>query len=184
MDGASAGWFELSYIGLWAWVLLLSILLKKMLLDVVPVKLRLQKRGDHKTADSALSVPFEAPFLLGEGRIRSRDLLGREVMLLFVRPEDRADQLDKQLRTSAYGLMHKAHGHLYVICSGNRVECGLLVSELANADGSHFITVLLDDQGEISRMFQVDRTPMAIHLDSNGQIKAIGRQRTVSTNRT
>jgi len=174
------GLFNTSYILLWGLALLPSLLLHKVLRDIV----WLSREATRKTRSSGLPssqlhrVPaFSAPLLGTQEVVTSNDLNGQEVMLMFVRPEDGTQQLNKQLQTSVHALWSKAEGRLYVMCSGSNEGCRELLPELQfNCNPTIRIPVLLDEDDAIARLFGVRFTPVVFQKDAEGRIHGFGKQ--------
>jgi hypothetical protein len=170
------GWFHLSYILVCGLTLIPALLLHKVLREIMWLS---QQRDDLRShANTHVSGPapqFAASVLGAEKTVTPVDLAGQDTLLVFIRPEDAAHELDKQLRTSAHALWHKASGNLYIVCSGNAEECRQLLPELQFSEKVN-IPVLLDHDGAMARSFQVTSTPMAFRLDAEARIVGSGRQ--------
>jgi len=170
------GWFYVSYILVWGLTLVPALLLHQILREIM----WLSQQRDDLRSHPHLHVPglipqFSASMLGTKKTVTPSDLIGQDTMLLFVRPEDAAHGLDKQLRTSTHGLWHKTSGKLYIVCSGNTDECRELLPELQFSERVN-IPVLLDQDGAMARAFQVKSTPIAFRLDAETRIVGFGRQ--------
>jgi len=174
------GWLNISYILLWGLALLPALLLHKVLRDVVWLSREVTRRSPFSgLAGSQIDrVPqFSAPLLGTQEAVTSSDLNSQEAVLMFVRPEDGARQLKKQLRTSVPALWSKAKGRLYVMCSGSNEGCCELLPELQfNGDKTIRIPVLLDEDDAIARLFRVKSTPVVFGMDAEGRIVGFGKQ--------
>jgi hypothetical protein len=172
------GWLYTTYILVWALVLIAALLLRKVLRELGWVARRTRERQMSRTDRIQGPIPeFSAP-VLGTAKVVTRaDLHGREAIVMFVRPEDSANDLDKGLRASGHGLFHKANGNLYVVCTGAADRCRELLPEFEFAEhGSTTIRVIWDENGSLARSFLVSRTPVAYRLDDKAQIIGFGYQ--------
>jgi len=177
------GWLNISYIMLWGLTLIPALLLHRVLREAMWLSLEAARRtlsNDPGTWWPRRDpVPqFSAPVLGADKVVTSNEIIGEEAMLMFVRPEDGAEVLDKQLRTSVHGLFHKAKGNLFVVCSGSSDGCGRLLPEMQlGANGTPRIAMLLDEDGGIAGAFHVKHTPVVFRLDSEARVVGFGRQR-------
>lgn len=172
------GWFYISYVLAWGLTLIPALLLHKVLREIVWLSQQLDDLRSHASTNTHVpgAVPqFSASVLGTETTVTPGDLAGQDTMLVFIRPEDAAHQMDKQLRISAHALWHKAIGRLYIVCSGNAEDCRQLLPELQFSKTVD-VPVLLDYDGAMARTFQVKSTPMAFRLDTEARIVGSGRQ--------
>jgi len=119
---------------------------------------------------------FTAPVLGDTARVMSlSELTGQDTVILFVRPTDSASELDKQLSASVHGLRER--GRLCVVCCGGLRDCQSLLPEIqVGLHNVGDVPILLDTDEAIARLFQVKRTPVAFHLNSEAHIVSVGRQ--------
>lgn len=176
VDGfGKLGWLYISYILLLGLTLIPALLLHKVLRELAWLLREYDRRRQNASMWVGPVQWFSAPVLGTEKTITSLDLLGDEAILMFVRPEDGAQEQDKQLRTSAHALSHK--GSLYIVCSGSAEGCGQVSAEFQFSGHERSrIPVLLDEGGAIARAFRVNHTPMAFRLDATARIVGFGQQ--------
>lgn len=178
MKPVELGWLYSTYILTWALVLVPALLLRKVLRDLSWVGRRIRERHVSRMRGIHGPLPeFAAPVLGTAGIFTRADLYGRQAILMFVRPEDGATELDKGLRVSGRALFNKTSGNLYVVCSGAADGCRKLLPEFDIAERSSTpIPVILDEDGSVARMFRVGRTPVAYRLDDKAQVVGFGYQ--------
>jgi hypothetical protein len=175
--------FYISYIMLWASVLLLAHILRDGLREIIWL-LRLREdinrtltQGDDSGLVGTFAPQFSALILDAESRITLADLKGSRSILMFVNPVHVKSPQFKHLLTSMHGLWHRAEGNLYIVCSGRADECHDLIPTIrfGGHDGVA-VPVMLDSDRAIEGAFSVNRTPMAVSLDENGRIEDYGIQ--------
>jgi hypothetical protein len=172
------GWLYTTYILVWALALMPALLLRKVLRELGWLARRIRERQMSHLDGIRGPIPeFSAP-VLGTAKVATRaDLDGREAIVMFVRPEDGENDLDKALRVSGHALFHKANGNLYVVCTGAANRCQQLLPEFDFAkQGSTRIHVICDEDGSVASLFRVTRTPAAYQLDDKAQIVRFGYQ--------
>jgi len=172
------GWLYTTYIFVWALALIPGLLLRKVLREMGWLGRRIRERQVSRTDGIRGPIPEFSARVLGTARVATRaDLHGREAIVMFVRPEDGANDLDRGLRVSGHALFHKANGNLYVVCTGAADKCHQLLPEFDFAEqGSTTIPLIWDEDGSVARLFRVSRTPVAYRLDDKAQIVSFGYQ--------
>lgn len=158
----------LSYIALWAVVVLDSLLL----LGIVRIVSQLQRsraesgtRWGDRPEPGELAPAFRTVDLDGNP-VSSDDFAGRLRALLFVSAtcESCAPSLDE-----LKALNHKAGHHVTVVCRGTAEECRALVER-------HGIwpATVVDEGYEISTLFGISKVPSAVLINSQDRIQSYG----------
>lgn len=163
--------FWLSYGLLWALVVFALLLM----LGVVNASFgrTAQAAGGGGPADASHQLgPFgmPAPAVVAtdiHGDIFARDdWAGRRTALLWVSP----DCLSCKLTLPELDALHrKVNGNLLVVCSSVRGRC----AQMAEEYGLN-VPVLVDEEGEVGKLFGVDIAPTAVVIDAGGRIEMIG----------
>jgi AhpC/TSA family len=107
---------------------------------------------------------FAANTIAGVG-VDSSSFRGRLTALLFVSPlcESCAATLEE-----LEAVRLRAAGNVYVVCSGDLVECKALGEKLRPVEIIH------DRHGDLRTLFEIRRTPTAVLIGKSGRIQSVG----------
>ena len=170
--------FVLSYVLLSVLILLQAVLIREVMREVVWFK-RFDMQFNTSSGWKGLLVGADSPEfsiapMSGERNVTNADLKGQSTTLLFVSPSDRDSQPYSTLPVVLHALWHRASGHLYLVCAGDRATCGLLIKE-KSLWGLEDNRVLLDENAAVARLFGIVRTPQAVELDELAHVARYGR---------
>lgn len=176
MNGAN--WFDVSYLALCILLIISAVALHRVLFEtewMAAVRDRLRPVGLEMRGQQ---IPnFAASTLGGRRTFTAPDIIGREAIVLFLRPEDSSLDLDTQIRTSAYALFDKSRGNLYVVCSGSHGQCRGIATELRLSEyAQRGVPIIVDAGEEMARAWLVRKTPTAFRISADGRITDIGEQ--------
>jgi peroxiredoxin len=167
--------FILSYVLLWAVVVLQSMLLLGMLRVIQ--NLQQGHAQEHGGADEPAAEPtaerligqeipaFAAVDIFGAS-FGSEQLRGRSTVVLFASPNCASCLLAlEELNTVG----RKANGNVVVVCGGRQDACRRMAQ-----DFSLTVPVILDPDDEIQRLFDVAANPTAVLLNPNNRVVSYG----------
>jgi hypothetical protein len=171
--------FGLSYMILGGMVALEGAMLREALREIVMFK-RLYSGGDRQTENVGLPTGTHAPSfsarLLDTSHMLSTvDLEGDPAILLFVSPPEALSPGYRHLTNVIHALWHQVEGHVYFVCNGSEEACRqFALNQHVHEFAENQVPVIIDNEGSITRRFQVDSTPMAVELDENGFVNRYG----------
>jgi methylamine dehydrogenase accessory protein MauD len=172
--------WQATYIVLWAFVLLLGIVVIGLARQLALLHARLGSRGTvlQRADYGGLPKGVPAPRLDGHDVVtgatfRLDDYRGRDVLLAFVRPNCAA--CDSLIEALARSDLRDTQDTI-VITSPDR---GSTVDKAAIVRGRRVVSAL-DRDGRVARDFAVELVPMVYLIDSDGRIAATGIANTAS----
>ena len=122
------------------------------------------------------SIPkINARILDSKSHVTERDFIGTTSSVFFI-GSAQLDEVDPEvLALSINYLWNKADGKVFIVCGGTDKESRSLDanSELTSRYGSS-LTIIGDEDGQITRSFGIDKTPIAILVDEEGRISRVG----------
>lgn len=155
--------FYLSYVALWILVAFQSL----VLLGLVRAVYRLQ-RGPYEAGQELRGkrAPSFRAVDLSDSTVDSSRFAGELRALLFVSPDCSScsvtlDELE--------ALKLKTNDNVVVVCRAGRDECLALAEEHVLS-----VPVLVDEDREISRLYQVAGSPTAVLIGENDRILTVG----------
>lgn len=157
-----------SHVALWLLVLCQTVVLIGVVRALHTLQLRSAAGGTPISRGHLQGQPmpqFEQRDMEG-ALIRSQDLVGQELALLFVSPSCRACSLTLHEMDM---LAHKAGGNILLVCRAAEEECRQLAASYAIQT-----TVISDSENVISDLFEVDSVPTAVLVDEDGLITSYG----------
>jgi hypothetical protein len=113
---------------------------------------------------------FALPVLDSTNVLTTHALRGRAVTLLFVSPGEAKAAAYRALTASVHALWHRANGQLYVICSGEEKSCRHLGATYWPEAHRTELSIALDVDGTVRRLFQIVSTPHAVTLDRDARV--------------
>lgn len=162
--------FHLSYGALWALVVFQSLILLGLTRAVYRLE-RTARLGGPPIESTEDILGHEAPNFSGIDihgmRFDSSVMFGRAVALLFVAPDCSTCTVSLQ---EMEALSTKARGNVVVLCRSGGDECRRMAEEY-----SLDVPVLVDEDGEISRLFGGVAPPTAVLVNPDGRIKSVGQ---------
>jgi hypothetical protein len=170
--------WEVSFGILWGLVALEGVILRQVLQQTTGIMRKYAESPSHDHDQLPYGTPapmFEGKLLGSNGTICISDLKGDNAILLFLSPEDKALPSYDDLTVGTHALWHKAHGRLYLICSGAERACRDLVQDRP-ADGFDLtrVPLVLDQDRLIAESFRISTTPQAVLLDNDLRISRYG----------
>jgi hypothetical protein len=175
------GFFAVSYVLLWALVVIETVLLREVLRRTIWFRRfhdefsRGSKGPVGKSLPQGSRAPeFSAPLLGTEMFLRSSDLKGNPSILLFVSAEEESPHY-KNLAIAIHAWWHEKNGHVYLVCKGSEEGCRQFAHDYCSQWlEEHRLPVLLDEDGQIARSFLIEEMPQAVSLDSETRIDRYG----------
>ncbi len=157
--------FWLSYGALWLVVLYLTVV-------VLGLARALHRLGDENLTISTAGLKGEpAPDFsvtdLSGRTIESADLEGRLSALLFVSPDCSTCSVTL---AEMNAIQAKTNGHVIVFCRSTGDRC----AQMAETYGLN-VPVVVDEDLEISRLFEVAAAPTAVLIGADGRIDSYGQ---------
>jgi hypothetical protein len=171
--------FGLSYMILGGMVALEGAMLREALREIVMFK-RLYSGVDRQTEKVGLPTGTHAPSfsarLLDTSQMLSTvDLEGDPAILLFVSPPEALSPGYRHLTNVIHALWHQVEGHVFFVCNGSEEACRqFALNQHVHEFAENQVPVIIDNEGSVTRSFQVDSTPMAVELDENGLVNRYG----------
>jgi hypothetical protein len=169
-----------SYVLLWGLVVAEAVILREALHSTVWLKrfyTRLSRPIGLGGLPSGTQAPeFSAP-MIGTGRDLHKDeLKGDPTILLFLSPMEVSLAGYQELSIAIHALWHRMEGRIYLVCSGSEEACRrFALDQQVHGIPENQVPMVLDDQANIARSFQIDSTPMAVELDEDVVISRYGR---------
>jgi peroxiredoxin len=162
--------FLISYGALWVLVVLQGL----VLLGLARTVYRLQAGGvalaELPSIDAGPTVGRPAPRFTAEdvfGKpFDSADFAGQTTAVLFVSPDCSTCTVTLEEMDA---LVSKVHGNVIVVCRSGRKECKRLVTRYGLTQ-----PVVMDEQLEISKLFEIASVPTAILIDASNTIRQYG----------
>jgi peroxiredoxin len=166
--------FILTYVLLWAVVAFQSMLLLGMLRVIH--NLRQGHEQGHAAAEPAgepraerligQQIPSFAAVDISGARFESEQLRGRSTVVLFASPNCSSCLLAlEQLSTVG----RKANGNVVVVCGGKEESCRGMAQDFGLT-----VPVIVDEDDEIQRLFDVAANPTAVLLNPNSRVVTYG----------
>jgi hypothetical protein len=121
------------------------------------------------------TIPFPSfltSFVGGKDTFDSKSVIGRSSTFVFLRPQELNSQQEQRLYFALHSMWHDAEGSLFVLCQGDEKHC-LAFAQRVN-DRQHPVSVLADFEGDIARSIPVLKTPFAVMVNEQGEIKRVG----------
>lgn len=165
----ASAWFLVSYGALWVLVIFLSAVCVGLVLGVYRLQERVRAGISSSPGESlrGKEAPrFRAVDVAGR-RFESRDLAGETTALLFVSPDCVSCAVTLEELSA---LKSKAGGKVVVVCRADREQCGRL-AELYGLD----VTFLVDEDLEISNLFEIITVPTAVLIDEEHRVGSYGQ---------
>ncbi len=173
--------FGLSFALLWVVVVLEAAVLQEVLRGTAAIRRRYS--GSRETEPRQLVSGTPAPEFIAKvfgskQTIGTSDLNGHSTILLFISPHDKASPLYDELALGTHALWHKAHGRLYLVCSGSEQSCRRLMRDhpVEGFDRGH-VPLILDEDRSMAESFLVKTTPLAVMLDEEARVSRYGHPR-------
>jgi peroxiredoxin len=162
--------FYISYAVLWLLVVFQSLVLLGLARTVYQANAGREPEASPVGDGRLIGEPapsFTAPDVSG-GSIDREYLLGRSSALLFVTPDCTSCMatLDE-----VEALRAKVDGNVLVVCRASAEECG----QLRETYRLENVPVIIDEDLEVSRLFDVHVAPTAVLVGANGRIQTYGQ---------
>ena len=171
--------FTISYVLLCGLVVLESLLLREALRGTV--KLKRLYSGSARQPElvgprTGVPIPdFSGP-LLGTGEtLSTAQMKGESTILLFVSPSQESSVGYRQLAAVIHALWHRMDGRIYLVCGGNEDACCKLADNFhVHGFAQSQVPIVLDENSQIARSFQIEATPAAVEVDEDLRIARYG----------
>lgn len=155
--------FEVSYVALWALVLLQAVVLVGVAHSLF--RLRASGAGSDERMRGRKARRFTAIDINGSP-VSTADMAGQPYAVLFVSPSCSSCNVSLD---ELGALSSKADGNVIVVCRGEVADCRRL------AEGYGLLApVVADPAFEVSSLFEVNSVPTAVVVDANGTITRYG----------